>query len=47
MFLYRTAAEIIPVINVDMRTIGSGAPTGNPSLDKVYRELARSEGTPL
>jgi branched-chain amino acid aminotransferase len=47
-FLTGTAAEVIPVIEVDQRVIGTGKPgpvTGK--LIKLFRELARSEGTPL
>ena len=47
-FLTGTAAEIIPVINVDMRAIGTGAPGPvTRRLTKLYRELAMSEGTPI
>ena len=47
MLLTGTAAEIIPVINVDMRAIGHGASTGYAPPDKAHRELAMSEGTPI
>ncbi len=47
-FLTGTAAEVIPVIEADMRTIGTGKPGPITLLlmDK-FRELTQSEGTPL
>ena len=44
-FLTGTAAEIIPVVNVDGRTIGTGRP-GSLTLKmmKKFRELTRKEG---
>ncbi len=47
-FLTGTAAEIIPVISLDKRRIGNGAPgpvTGR--LIARYRELTQSSGTPI
>ncbi len=47
-FLTGTAAEIIPVISVDGRKIGSGKPGPvTLSLIKKYRELTQSEGTEI
>ncbi|HOB87087.1 MAG TPA: branched-chain-amino-acid transaminase [Bacillota bacterium] len=47
-FLTGTAAEIIPVIEVDMRRIGTGRPGPiTRRLMESFRELARSEGTPV
>lgn len=47
-FLTGTAAEVIPVVEVDMRVIGSGVPGPvTKKLIEVFRRLARSEGTPL
>jgi len=47
-FLTGTAAEIIPVIEADMRTIGSGKPgLLTRRLIKRFRELTQKEGTPL
>ncbi len=48
VFLTGTAAEIIGVVNIDKRTIGSGAPgpvTGQ--LAKRFSEYARDVGTPI
>lgn len=47
-FLTGTAAEAIPVIKADGRTIGSGKP--GPLTGKIiarFRELTRSSGTPI
>lgn len=47
-FLTGTAAEVIPVIEVDQRLIGSGKPGPiTKRLIKVFRELTQNEGTPL
>jgi branched-chain amino acid aminotransferase len=47
-FLTGTAAEVIPVIEVDQRLIGSGKPGPiTKKLIKLFREMAQSEGTPL
>lgn len=47
-FLTGTAAEVIPVIEVDQRLIGSGKPGPiTKKLIKLFRELTQSEGTPL
>ncbi|HEY8346176.1 MAG TPA: branched-chain-amino-acid transaminase [Symbiobacteriaceae bacterium] len=47
-FLTGTAAEIVPVVEVDGRTIGTGKP-GPITADLIrrYRELAQREGTPI
>jgi branched-chain amino acid aminotransferase len=47
-FLTGTAAEIIPVSNVDSRPIGGGRP-GPVTLKLIekFRELTRSEGVPI
>jgi len=45
-FLTGTAAEIIPVVKVDGRLIGSGKPgEATLSLTKKFRELTKKEGT--
>jgi branched-chain amino acid aminotransferase len=47
-FLTGTAAEVIPVVSLDRRTIGSGKP--GPLTRKfiaAYKELANSTGTPF
>jgi len=45
-FLTGTAAEIIPVVKVDGRVIGSGKPGKlTLSLTKKFRELTKKEGT--
>jgi len=47
-FLTGTAAEVIPVIEVDQRLIGSGKPGPiTKRLIKLFRELTQNEGTPL
>ncbi len=47
-FVTGTAAEIIPVVKVDGRTIGSGKPGSvTLSLVKKFRELTAEEGTPV
>ena len=48
VFLTGTAAEIIPVVNIDRRTIGPGNPgpvTGK--LVKAYRKYVREHGTEI
>ncbi|MBE3551027.1 MAG: Branched-chain amino acid aminotransferase [Brockia lithotrophica] len=48
VFLTGTAAEIVPVVEVDGRTIGTGKPgpiTGE--LLEAFRELTRAEGVPV
>jgi len=48
MFLTGTAAEIISVVNVDRRVIGSGAPGPHTlRLLKAFREETKSTGTPI
>ena len=47
-FLTGTAAEIIPVISLDKRLIGSGAP--GPETARFiarFRELTQASGTPI
>lgn len=47
-FLTGTAAEVIPVVRLDHRPIGSGSP--GPVTSKLiakFRELTRSTGTPI
>jgi branched-chain amino acid aminotransferase len=47
-FLTGTAAEVVPVVKLDERPIGSGEP--GPVTRRViarFRELAGSTGTPL
>ncbi len=48
-FLSGTAAEMIPVVKVDGRTIGDDGRPGNVTRDlmKAYRELVVSEGTEI
>jgi branched-chain amino acid aminotransferase len=48
VFLTGTAAEIVPVVNIDGRTIGSGQPGAlTLQLTEDFRKLTRSEGTPI
>ena len=45
MFLTGTAAEVVPVVKVDGRTVGTGRPgrvTGQ--LRREFRTMTRSEG---
>lgn len=45
VFLTGTAAEVIPVVKVDLRTIGDGKPgAATLELTRRYHELTRSEG---
>ncbi|MFW5866928.1 MAG: branched-chain-amino-acid transaminase [Armatimonadota bacterium] len=47
-FLTGTAAELVPVIEVDGRIIGDGKPGAvTKRLLNRFRELAKSEGTPI
>jgi len=47
-FLTGTAAEIIPVSNVDGRPIGTGSPGPlTLKLVEAYKELTRTEGVPI
>ncbi|MCX6997227.1 MAG: branched-chain-amino-acid transaminase [Kiritimatiellaeota bacterium] len=48
VFLTGTAAEIIAVVKADRRIIGSGRPGPvTRRLERVFREHARSSGTPI
>jgi branched-chain amino acid aminotransferase len=48
VFLTGTAAEIVPVVSIDGRTIGSGQPGPlTLKLTEDFRKLTRSEGTPI
>lgn len=48
VFLTGTAAEVIPVVQVDGRIIGSGAPgLITKSLIEAFHELTQVEGTPI
>jgi branched-chain amino acid aminotransferase len=48
LFLTGTAAEVIPAVVVDGRPIGNGKPGPiTQSLRQRFRELTRSEGTPI
>ncbi|MZP29743.1 branched-chain-amino-acid transaminase [Heliobacterium undosum] len=48
VFLTGTAAEVIPVVNVDGRLIGDGVPGPVTSdLIAAFREYARNQGTPI
>ncbi len=47
-FLTGTAAEVIPVIEVDQRLIGAGKPGPlTKRMITLFRELTQNEGTPL
>ncbi|NLY89577.1 MAG: branched-chain-amino-acid transaminase [Firmicutes bacterium] len=47
-FLTGTAAEVIPVVEIDGRKIGTGTPGPyTRQLVKLYREKAMEEGTPI
>lgn len=47
-FLTGTAAELVPVVQVDGRTVGDGKPGPvTKRLLKRFRDLTRSEGTPI
>ncbi len=47
-FLTGTAAEVIPVVKLDGRTIGDGRPgETTKSLIEAYRTLTRTEGVPI
>lgn len=47
VFLTGTAAEIVPVVEVDGRSIGDGRPgPRTASLLKAFRERAKTDGTP-
>ena len=48
VFLTGTAAEIIPVVTVDGRSIGEGKPGPlTQKLGEAFRELIKGEGTPI
>jgi branched-chain amino acid aminotransferase len=48
VFLTGTAAEVIPVVRIDARTIGAGRPgPKTQKLIQAFRELAGREGTPI
>ena len=48
VFLTGTAAEVIPVVNIDRRSIGSGQPGPvTRRLAKAFHRLASSTGTPI
>lgn len=48
VFLTGTAAEVIPVVNIDRRSIGSGHPGPvTRRLAKVFHRFASSTGTPI
>ncbi|MDX2226039.1 MAG: branched-chain-amino-acid transaminase [Verrucomicrobiae bacterium] len=48
MFLTGTAAEIVPVTNVDGRVIGNGKPgVITRKFMKAFRDLTRKSGTPI
>jgi len=47
-FLTGTGAEIIPVVKIDKRVIGTGRPGPiTQTLEREYRRLARSTGEPI
>jgi branched-chain amino acid aminotransferase len=47
-FLTGTAAEVIPVVEVDGRVIGDGKPGKiTKKLEKKFRELTQTTGTPI
>jgi len=48
MFLTGTAAEVIGVVNIDRRTIGSGKPGPvTQKLEQMFREFAQNHGVPI
>lgn len=48
VFLTGTAAEVVPVVEIDGRSIKDGKPGQNTlKLISAYRELAQREGTPI
>ena len=48
LFMTGTAAEIVPVVSLDGRPIGSGKPgVVTLKLTEEFRKLTRSEGTPI
>jgi branched-chain amino acid aminotransferase len=48
VFLTGTAAEIVPVVEVDGRPIGNGRPGPiSRALEERFRQLTQSEGTPV
>jgi branched-chain amino acid aminotransferase len=48
VFLTGTAAEIVPVVKIDARTIGSGKPGPKTvRLMDAYKDLTRREGAPI
>ena len=48
VFLTGTAAEVIGVVDIDKRKIGDGTPGKvTRRLEKQFRKLARSTGTPI
>lgn len=48
VFLTGTAAEVIPVVNIDRRSIGSGVPGPvTRQLARTYHRFASSNGTPI
>ena len=48
VFLTGTAAEVIPVVNIDRRGIGSGTPGPvTRRLARIYHKFACSHGTPI
>ncbi len=48
VFLTGTAAEVIPVVRIDARTIGDGRPGPQTQrLIKAFRDLTGREGTPI
>ena len=48
VFLTGTAAEVVPVVKIDRRAIGSGKPGPvTRALVRAFRELAATSGTPI
>ena len=48
MFLTGTAAEVVPVVSIDRRTIGDGKPGRiTKDLEKRFKSLANSVGEPI
>ena len=48
VFLTGTAAELVPVVSIDRRTVGNGVPGPiTRELMKKFHEYAQENGTPV